>query len=611
MVGKNSASRKAAKSLGVILTVLLVPVLVFSGILIRKSLKDIEFVRSELAGTAILKLAYPLVFSGTAAIGAKDLAAIAKHEHSLGFAKDEMFANQITQTDDGSISHTFVTGAPESFDHDHEWKLLQYFELVGNRSSLVLDPEPLSYYLAVTLASELPEFSHRLVELEVALSVASGKISITKDDHNGSGDVIVVNQAFGSLRENYEHVEHGFSSAYSHTDDRNKTDAANSALSEIDGQISVMNSTIKRLSKHGSMIGSNDLRAFRTAKESVLQKSEELSTFGLTALEDALQKRKSNLISELLIMLALGLACAAAALYMAIGMFRRNLVKLDVVEESYANAEFARSETERINQEVAQLNRELSDKILKLSAAQDEIVKKGRMEQLGQLTATVAHELRNPLGAVRTSAFLIGKKTEGRNVGIEAQLDRINSGITRCDNIISQLLDYSRTKKIVAQLGDLDDWLAKLVSEEASKIPPNVMIECTLGLDGRHVPYDAARLERAILNMMSNAVEAMTGRQANPPLSPTLWISTFRRGDSVVIRFKDNGPGIAPENLQKIRQPLFTTKNFGTGLGVPAIEQIAEQHGGRLEIESRPGEGACFDLVLPLNAEGTQTAASA
>ncbi len=91
------------------------------------------------------------------------------------------------------------------------------------------------------------------------------------------------------------------------------------------------------------------------------------------------------------------------------------------------------------------------------------------MEQLGQLTATVAHELRNPLGAVRTSAFLLERKLKDKGLGIEAQLERINNGIVRCDNIITQLLDFSRTKQLQCQPGDLDDWLTGIVEEEAQK----------------------------------------------------------------------------------------------------------------------------------------------
>ena len=262
------------------------------------------------------------------------------------------------------------------------------------------------------------------------------------------------------------------------------------------------------------------------------------------------------------------------------------------------------TELQRINDEVVRLNQQLAANVAKLAEAQDELVKKGRMEQLGQLTATVAHELRNPLGAVRTSAFLLERKLRDKNMGVESQLDRINKGILRCDNIITQLLDFSRSKQLQCQAGDLDAWLTTLIEEEARKLPANVQVELVLGLDQRQIPFDGGRLQRAVINMISNAVEAMLGNgdqlQVSGDAPPSLLISTHREEDHVSLRVSDNGPGIAPEVLACIREPLFTTKSFGTGLGIPAIEQIAIQHGGRLDIASEVGRGTKFTVWLPM-----------
>jgi signal transduction histidine kinase len=85
-------------------------------------------------------------------------------------------------------------------------------------------------------------------------------------------------------------------------------------------------------------------------------------------------------------------------------------------------------------------------------------------------------------------------------------------------------------------------------------------------------------------------------------------ISTRQKGDFVELTIADNGPGIAPEHLQKIREPLFTTKNFGTGLGIPAVEQIAVQHGGTLDIASTPGKGATITIRLPLTQSRQEAA---
>lgn len=264
------------------------------------------------------------------------------------------------------------------------------------------------------------------------------------------------------------------------------------------------------------------------------------------------------------------------------------------------------TELRRINEEVSRLNKELAANMKKLAEAQDELVKKGRMEQLGQLTATVAHELRNPLGAVRTSTFLLDRKLRDKNLGIESQLDRINKGIVRCDNIITQLLDFSRSRQLACQPEDLDGWLAGVMEEMAKGLPQAVSINVLLGLDGAMVPFDPARLQRAIVNLVANASEAMVGQGDDPSKfacgSPSISVTTRRVGEEVCIEVKDNGPGMSADVIARIREPLFTTKSFGTGLGVPAVEQIVTQHGGRLQIDSEPGNGAAFALWLPLMA---------
>ena len=159
------------------------------------------------------------------------------------------------------------------------------------------------------------------------------------------------------------------------------------------------------------------------------------------------------------------------------------------------------------------------------------------------LTATIAHELRNPMGANRTAALVMERKLRDKGMEVEQHLQRVNNGIVRCDAIITQLLDFSRTKKIIAQPCDLD-----------------------------------AGLE--------NAAEAKVSK-----------------GDICLV------PGMDADVLAKVREPLFTTKSFGAGLGVPAIEQITVQHCGVLEITLQVGQGASFSLRLPLTVQSIGAAA--
>ena len=262
-------------------------------------------------------------------------------------------------------------------------------------------------------------------------------------------------------------------------------------------------------------------------------------------------------------------------------------------------------ELRRVNEEVSRLNRELADNMKRLAAAQDELVMKGRMEQLGQLTATIAHELRNPLGSVRTSAFLIERKIKDKNLGIDVQLQRINKGVLRCDNIITQLLDYSRTRQLECQSSDLDTWLAQVVEEEAKKLPNALLIMCDLNLADRLVPFDPSRLQRALLNLLSNASEAMLGSgdgwSGKKSVNAEIRISTQCTDHHFEVSVADNGPGMSSEVMARVREPLFTTKSFGTGLGIPAIEQIVAQHGGELFISSEVGKGSRFVMRLPLD----------
>ncbi|MDE2445467.1 MAG: PAS domain-containing protein [Alphaproteobacteria bacterium] len=264
-------------------------------------------------------------------------------------------------------------------------------------------------------------------------------------------------------------------------------------------------------------------------------------------------------------------------------------------------------ELKRINDEIVRLNNDLAENVRLLHDAQDALVRKGRLEQMGQLTATIAHELRNPLGAIRTSAFVMERRLRDSPVDLDAQFLRIKNGVTRCDNIIAQLLDFARGKQLDCKLMNFDEWLSRILEEEVARMPASVNVQCLLGLGDTRMCFDPGRLQRAIINLLANASEAMVGADGNEKLPDSrqaqISISTFLDGASVGISVIDNGPGMSPEVVERIREPLFTTKSFGTGLGVPVIEQIVTQHGGTLEIASEPGVGSSFTLRLPIYEE--------
>jgi signal transduction histidine kinase len=314
---------------------------------------------------------------------------------------------------------------------------------------------------------------------------------------------------------------------------------------------------------------------------------------------------------ELLVyaLLALVISCGVYFGYFIGKVLERKFSELEKknveLEEAHEQALAFSREIQVVNGDMGQLNRQLNENLTKLREAQDEVLRKGKMAQLGNLTATVAHELRNPLSTVRTSVFMLARKIKDQGLGLDPQLQRINNGIVRCDNIITQLLDFSRSRAVKLEPIVLDDWLEKLVQAEAPKLPDALSIECYFGLGDRLVNIEPGRLERAVINLLSNASEALLGKGDDPKAryrdNPVVKLLTQLSARGIEIVVGDNGPGIPPDILAKIREPLFTTKNFGTGLGIPAVEQILEQHGGGMEISSEDGQGAAFTLWLPVN----------
>ena len=263
-------------------------------------------------------------------------------------------------------------------------------------------------------------------------------------------------------------------------------------------------------------------------------------------------------------------------------------------------------ELQRINDEVSRLNRELANSIEHLKQAQDKIIRNGRMTQLGEVTATIAHELRNPLGSVRTSAFLMQRLLKDENPKLLTQLKRIDAGIIRCDAIITQLLDFARSTKPTLLAVALDPWLENLVREEVEKLPEDV--ECTLELTtgDREILFDPSQMSRVVINLLSNAAEAMlhaTNATGKPSAKAKIHVLSRLREGCVEIVVRDNGPGISPENLKRILEPLFTTKSFGTGLGLPAVQKVLELHGGQLDVHSVMGAGASFTACWPDSAQ--------
>jgi signal transduction histidine kinase len=146
--------------------------------------------------------------------------------------------------------------------------------------------------------------------------------------------------------------------------------------------------------------------------------------------------------------------------------------------------------------------------------------------------------------------------------------------------VITQFLDYAKSHQLEYHECNFDNWVVKLVEEEGQKLPASIAIECDLGLESISVPFDQARLSRVLINLLNNASEAMVGRGDDPAKfetqTPKITVVT-RKVRGIEIDIRDTGPGIAEDHIAKIMEPLFTTKSFGTGLGLPAVVQVLEK----------------------------------
>lgn len=250
----------------------------------------------------------------------------------------------------------------------------------------------------------------------------------------------------------------------------------------------------------------------------------------------------------------------------------------------------------------AHLEELVAQRTLELQKAQGELVEKERLAVLGQLTATVSHEIRNPLGTVANSLYLIREVLDQNCLAkVERPLALADRSVQRCDGIISELLDFTRQRELRSEPLQIDVWLAGVLEELVW--PPGVKCIWNFGSDTT-VTADPERLRRAMVNVITNALQAMEGKSGEQ----TLEILTRTREKRCEIIVKDSGGGIPAEIMERIFEPLFSTKNFGVGLGVPIIRNIMEDHGGGVEYRSKVGAGTVVTLWLPLSANASATA---
>jgi signal transduction histidine kinase len=236
-----------------------------------------------------------------------------------------------------------------------------------------------------------------------------------------------------------------------------------------------------------------------------------------------------------------------------------------------------------------------------LKAATERLARQERLSMLGQVAGTVSHELRNPLSAIRNSMALLRQLTVGKVTGVERSLDRIDRNIERCARIINDILDFTRVRELQRAPVSLDAWLADTLGEIA--VSPQVTVRREFQFGGE-IALDRDRFRQIVVNLVENAAQALVdiGWTVPDNRQRTITVRTEDAGPYARLSFCDNGPGIPADRVTKIFEPLFTTKSFGVGLGLPTVRQIVEQHGGTIDVESVVDQGTAFTIWLPRQA---------
>ncbi|OGO20787.1 MAG: hypothetical protein A2Z15_01990 [Chloroflexi bacterium RBG_16_50_11] len=240
-----------------------------------------------------------------------------------------------------------------------------------------------------------------------------------------------------------------------------------------------------------------------------------------------------------------------------------------------------------------QLEKEVDIRTKDLEQVQEKLIRSERLAAVGELASGVGHELRNPLNVIRNCAYLLNMAlTEKSDEEAAKTLKVLDKQIDVANKIVSDLLDFTRIKPPTQVRADLKN----VIDESLSwlSIPEQVRVNMNLNGHLKAIKTDPEQMSRVFSNIISNAVQAMNGKAGE------LNISTNSDENYVSIIFQDTGCGIPKENMEKIFEPLFTTKPKGIGLGLAISKRLVEQNGGKIEVASEVGKGTTFTVKLPI-----------
>jgi signal transduction histidine kinase len=279
--------------------------------------------------------------------------------------------------------------------------------------------------------------------------------------------------------------------------------------------------------------------------------------------------------------------------YMLTAMDRIRLRSVDVLRETPG------IDPEALRRMLAAVHMILDIELaIMLETYRDDLLTKNRTAErlatIGQFAASIGHELRNPLGVVESSAFLISRRLEQLNFsdpGVIRHMEKITNEVQRSGKTINDLLELAKNRPLNRQQVDTHDFVVQAIAAAhlGSSVALTVDVPAGVPLDA-----DPDQLTRVVTNLLINASQAMNG-------SGHIWIDGQREGTTTTLRIRDDGPGVPAEVRDRIFEALFTTKAKGSGLGLALCGRIVEAHGGTIVLEASE-RGAMFKIIVPDSA---------
>ena len=238
-------------------------------------------------------------------------------------------------------------------------------------------------------------------------------------------------------------------------------------------------------------------------------------------------------------------------------------------------------------------HRKLKEQTDILFQTEEQLRRADRLSALGELSAGMAHEIRNPLGSIKGAVEILKDDYQPDEAKYEF-IQILQKETDRLNHIVQEFLGFARPKQPEFQYADLNEAIESvltLTAQEAKKA--GVKVEKKLDPSIGRRSLDAGLLKQAFLNLILNAIQAM-------PSGGVLTVESGLREDAVVVKIADTGIGISDENRKKLFSPFFTTKKSGTGLGLAITYRIVQNHRGTVDVKSEPGKGTAFSVKIPI-----------